>query len=177
MAANGIDYEDALLVCKAKLTEDGSQCVLDLPFRIYAQEVVCKGKNYGPYPLPKELDGQEVLAAVHYCKKARLDLTDDTAKVAAFAGRITDFQTDPRVKAHYTTTKQTAYATSEKVGEVETKTPYAGADKAELAPFCVSSAVMSKAQVAKIEAGQSIKLEAVAVEEPKEEPKEEVLEP
>lgn len=170
MAADGINYEDALLVCKAKLTEDGSQCVLDLPFRIYAQEVVCKGKNYGPYPLPKELDGQEVLAAVHYCKKARLDLTDDTAKVAAFAGRITDFQKDARVKVHYAVTKEVAYATSEKVGEETVNETYKGADKAEIAPFCVSRAVMTSAQVAKIEAGQSIKLEAVAVEEPKEEP-------
>jgi hypothetical protein len=127
---------------------------------------VCKGVNYGPYPLPPSLDGQEVLAAVHYSKRARLDLTDDTAKVAAFAGKIADFQTDARVKAHYTQTKETAYTTSEKVGEVVTSKPYTGADKAELAPFCVSKAVMTKEQVTKIEAGQDIKLEAVVVEEP-----------
>ena len=164
MAADGINYEDALLVCKAKLVD--GVCVLDLPFRIYAQNVVCKGVNYGPYPLPPSLDGQEVLAAVHYSKRARLDLTDDTAEVAKFAGRITNFQTDARVKAHYTQTKEAAYTTSDK----EITTPYTGADKAELAPFCVSKAVMTKEQVTKIEAGQDIKLEAVAVEAPKEEP-------
>lgn len=166
MAADGINYEDALLICKAKLNEDKTACVLDLPFRIFAQEVICKGVNYGPYPLPKELDGQEVLAAVHYSKRERQDLKDDTAKVEAYAGKITDFQTDARVKAHYTTTKEVAYATREKVGEVEVNTPYSGADKAELAPFCVSDAVMTKAEVAKIEAGNKIKLEAVVVEEP-----------
>ena len=99
-----------------------------------------------------------------------MDLKDDTAEVAKLAGKIADFQTDARVKAHYTRTKELAYATSEKVGEVETSKPYTGADKAELAPFCVSKAVMTKEQVTKIEAGQDIKLEAVAVESPKEEP-------
>jgi hypothetical protein len=95
-----------------------------------------------------------------------MDLKDDTAEVAKFAGRITNFQTDARVKAHYTRTKELAYATSEKVGEEVVNEPYKGADKAELAPFCVSKAVMTKEQVTKIEAGQDIKLEAVAVEEP-----------
>jgi len=153
-------YKEILIACLLVLNPEGTQAVLDLPFPVFHQEVVHKGVNYGPYPLPKELAGEEVLALVTVSTQERTITLKDKSKVVAVAnsealadkyeGKITDFQKDERVAKNWTLTKAEAFATvttTDKDGKETTVTTlYDGTDKAELAAFYPST-VLTTAKV------------------------------
>jgi len=146
-------YTQKLILCKAALNEDKTSCSLQLPFQVYHQEVVHKGRNYGCYPLPPALDKEEVLAVVSVSTedlsfvhdgKTYVQKSNDLAKAEKEAGLITDFQKDARVKTHWAVTKEDYYATHTALGET---VKYDGADKADLAQFCVSESFVKHEEV------------------------------
>lgn len=119
-------YKDYCIICKAKLNDDGTSCVLDVPFTVYRQDVVYKGQRHYGYPLPAELDGEEVMAVVGVSALERTHwingkevayTTDDQSTVESFKGVVLDYQNDERVKAHWSVTKAEAYATSAEASE------------------------------------------------------------
>jgi hypothetical protein len=143
-------YKETLISCKAKLNEDKTNCDLDIPFPVFHREVVHKDKKYGPYPLPKELDGQTVLALITYSTQERrvrlpdgteiISVPNSTKDVAKFLGVISSFQTDARVTENWTLTKEDALATSVSTTDKDGKeqiitTKYDGADKLDKAGF------------------------------------------
>jgi hypothetical protein len=82
-----------------------------------------------------DLEGREVVVFTSAID-AHPQLPSEVAKAVAYKDTLaTDWATakaHPKVIQHYALKKETALATSEKVGEVETTKPYTGADKAEL---------------------------------------------
>lgn len=145
MSADGVNYKDVLVTCKVKVSDDGQFGVLDLPFPIYTQNVVCDCTNYGAKQLPIKLVEKNVLANVHYMLKHPVIDVDDTEKVEKFKGVINDFQNDLRVKLSWTVKKKDFYRTIDsKTGEI---VEYTKDDKDDLVPFCWSPELMPELKV------------------------------
>ena len=156
-------YKETLISYKAKLNEDGTNCRLDLAFPIFHQEVVYKGVKYGPYPLPKSLDGETVLALVTYSDTERtvklpdgtivVAVPNSTEDVAKCLDKIADFQTDARVTANWTLTKADALATTSMVDDVQVVEKYDGIDKSDKYGFYPSACFEKAVAVEDIKAG------------------------
>jgi hypothetical protein len=125
-AADGVIFKDALVICTVERVSDAQTTYtrLSLPFKVYGQNVVCLGKDV-TYSLDKLADKTEVLAKVDYKE-------EDEALVNAY-GTIT--KKDAPYLKHYSTKKADALATWNPI--TETLVKYSGADKDELADFCV----------------------------------------
>jgi len=123
-AADGVIFKDALVICTVEKVSDAQTTYtkLNLPFKVYGQNVVCLGKDV-TYSLDKLAEGTECLAKVDY--KA-----EDEAIVKNY-GTIT--KKDAAYAKHYPITKADALATFDFGGD---KVLYDGADKGELADFC-----------------------------------------
>jgi len=117
-------YDDAVVICQTKLSEEGDSCVLDLPFPITSQDVVCEGRQFYGYPIPKDYEGKEVMAYVtfekKYAKKAKEIELKDPLK-------------DPKYKTHYKVIKSDVYGVWDDGGFLIK--PYEGIDKDEIMTF------------------------------------------
>lgn len=161
-AADQVCYKDALFTAKLKkvvireaMTEtiapadeakgipadvkivepEAAELALDLPFTVYGEKVMHNGQDITySYRNRLDLEGQEVLVYLDYA-------VGDAAAVEKHKGCIgrdwDAVKVDPRVRAHYTTTKAQAFAVStvdEKTKE-EKIVPYDKADKDDLVPI------------------------------------------
>lgn len=120
--ACGILYKDAIVITTVKKVDDSY--VLDLPFKIYGQDIVRSG-SLVTYSLDK-LEGQEVMAKVDY-------KIEDEAEVLKFAGVLSDPKAAAKYTTHYPVTLADSKATYDSDG---VKIPYDGVDKNEKAGFC-----------------------------------------
>jgi hypothetical protein len=140
MAADGVNYKDAVVVATVK----GGQ--LEIPFPIYACEAVYQG-NRVSLDDPK-LEGKQVVANVHYMVDHPIEKRNDETKAKAFAGYVTDFHTDARIKTNWTE--------QVKAGEMKA--------------FCVSAAQLDTDNIAIIKQCQPELAIAIGISEPIEEP-------
>jgi len=131
-------YRSILVTTKLILNEDKTALKLQLPFRIYAQNIICEGKNitYRLHNLKNE--GKEVLAKVDYMKEDYNEvLKSQTKEAEAFVGNMgskwEDIKKDARYLKHYSVTKKDSLATYTELG---VKVPYDKADKDEVVKFC-----------------------------------------
>lgn len=122
--ACGILYKDAIVVTTVKKVDDSY--VLDLPFKVYGQDIVRNG-DMVTYSLDK-LEGLEVMAKVDY-------RVEDESEVQKFVGLLSDPKAAVKYATHYPVTLADAKATYDEAGN---KVPYAGADASEKADFCAA---------------------------------------
>lgn len=125
MAADNINYKDALIITGTKVISSGI-IGLDVPFEIYSCVAVSNNR------FAKLEEGKTYLANINY-------KIEDEASVFAFSGYVSDFKNDSRVLTYWDVIKADYFATFNDDGD---EIKYNGADKDELAPFCISN-VMS----------------------------------
>jgi len=118
-------------------TEEGT-LKINLPFRTYAQNIVCEGKDITYRLNDLKNDKKECLAKVDYmAKDYNAVLKSQTKEAEAFVGNMgnewENIKKDARYSKHYNVTKKDALATYTDLGE---KIPYDGADKDEVVKFC-----------------------------------------
>jgi len=131
-------YKTALLITTLKKNEEGTELILDLPFRTYAQNIVSLGDDITYRLNDLSNDGVEVLAKVDY----RLEDLEGTAikgesvVAEAFSGNMGQdwsvIQKDTRYTKHYNVKKSEALATFDAEGN---KTLYNGSDKDDVTKF------------------------------------------
>ena len=123
--ADGLIYNDVIVITKLKKNADGDALVLDLPFTIYGQNIVMNGKDITYRMSDLKNSNREVMAKVDY-------LISDNPNLAK---AITDPLTHAKYNTHYNRRKKDAFATFDEDG---VKTQYNGADREEKVPFCGS---------------------------------------
>ncbi len=110
---------------------------LDLPFPTYSEAVVCEGKDITySYRNDASLEDKEVMANINYSIIDRTGVSNDEEAVREYPIYLNDPQSSPYYAKHWPIKKSDAWANYDEEG---TKVPYAGKDKDEYAPFCVSS--------------------------------------
>jgi len=138
--ADGILYEDAVVVTNLIKNDDGTAVKLDLPFKTYSQIIWCDGRDVTYNLNDLKLENKEVLANIHYAKVDTYEgrIKGETTEVKAFNGTLTN----PLQSAYYTKhcpiTKETAFSTTDSNGDLVL---YSGADKNDTYPFCISNAM------------------------------------
>lgn len=96
-------YKSILILTMLKLNDEGTSLILDVPFRLYAQNIIIEGKDitYRLYDLSNK--DKEVLAKIDYHH-------DDEAKVLTLPNNLgqdwDEIQYDPRYLKHYNVTKK-----------------------------------------------------------------------
>jgi len=128
-------YHSTIATTKLVKVENdfGDYLKLDLPFKVYGQNIVCNGSDITYNMSDLKLEGKEVMAKVDY-------KVEDVEIVKKFIGNIgsnwKDVQKHAKYVEHYNYTKEDALATSISNGEGGIiTTPYAGADKDDLVKF------------------------------------------
>jgi len=105
---------------------------LDLPFKVYGQNIVSNGRDITYSLRDLKLEGTEVIAKVDHKIK-------DQALVDKFVGTIgskwKDVQKDADYVKHYSLTKEDALATYTVVGLDDVIVKYDGVDKDDLVKF------------------------------------------
>ena len=133
-------YKSGLFITKLKLNEDGTGVVLDLPFKVYGQNITMEGKDITYRLNDIKLDGREVLAKVDYCIEDMVghDVKSEQEVAEKHAGYMgndwSKLKVDVRYSKHYPVKKKDKLATYDELGN---KTEYNGADKEEYAKFCL----------------------------------------
>jgi hypothetical protein len=131
-------YESTLVICKLKLNNDGDALVLDLPFRVYGQNIVMQGKDITYRLNDLSNEGKEVLAKVDFRikDKPNSDIKSEREVVEKYKDNLgrdwEQLKKSNVYKKHFSVTKEDALATYDKDGN---KIPYTGADKAEVVKF------------------------------------------
>jgi len=132
-------YTSAMFITKLKLNEEGTGCVLDIPFRSFGQNIVQNGKDITYRLNDPKLAGTEVLAKIDYSSSAVpfANEYDESEVAEGHAGYMgNDWETlkkDARYLKHYAVTKADTLATYTDLG---VKVPYVEADKDEVTKFC-----------------------------------------
>ena len=132
-------YKSIIIITKLILNEEGTALKLDVPFTLYAQNIVMEGKDitYRLHDLSNE--GKEVLAKVDYMSEDLKDtlLKDESQVAEYFTGNLgcdwNEVQKDARYLKHYNVKKEDALATYTTEG---VKVLYDGLDKDEVTKFC-----------------------------------------
>ena len=131
-------YTSLIILTILILTADGTGVMLNLPFKTYAQNIVCNGKDYTYRLNDPKLAGTECIAKVDYRSEphANPDIKVETDIAEAYAGNLgNDWATikdDARYLKHFSLTKEYALATFTDEG---VKIPYTGLDKNEVVMF------------------------------------------
>lgn len=170
--ASAGQYEDIVVNCKVVADENGGY-KLDLPFPIYHQEVVHKGKIIGCYPLTADLEGEDVIAVVKVSVEERTQEIDGKTVIAVpnsksdaekYEGLITDYQNDERVKEHWTQTKAETFISIDE--DTEMVVMYDGEDKDELLEFYNSDALKVKTvEKEEISIDDGVSVDEISVDE------------
>ncbi len=133
-------YKSILVICKLKKNAEGDALVLDLPFKVYGQNIVMLGKSITYRLHDLKNDKKEVLAKVDYCivdHPSGGDVVDESAIAEAFTGNIgqdwSKLKKNSKYTKHYNVKKRDALAKYDEKGK---KTPYNGADKDDIVKFC-----------------------------------------
>ena len=127
-------YKSVLVKTKLIRVADDIQdyLKLDLPFKVYGQNIVSNGRDITYSLRDLKLEGTEVIAKVDHKIK-------DQALVDKFVGTIgskwKDVQKDADYVKHYSLTKEDALATYTVVGLDDVIVKYDGVDKDDLVKF------------------------------------------
>ncbi len=132
-------YKSILCICKLKLNEEGTTLELNLPFKIYGQNIVMQGKDITYRLNDLSNVNKEVLAKVDYCLEDMpgTDIKGEKVVAEAYAGNLgndwKNIKKDLKYLKHYSVTKKNKLTTYDEEG---TKIEYNGVDKDEVTKFC-----------------------------------------
>lgn len=131
-------YKYAHIITKLKKNDEGTALILDVPFKLYAQTIICKGKDLTYRLHDLKNDGKEVLACVSYSNDAvpfanEVDESEIAEKFVGYLGhKWVDVSKEAKYLEHYNVKKKDALATYDELGN---KTEYDGIDKEEVTKF------------------------------------------
>ena len=131
-------YTSIIVLTTLILTADGKSVKLDLPFKVYGQNIACSGKDVTYHLNNTKLAGNECIAKVDYraSDMPGTNVVDESAIAEAFPGNMGNewaiIKKDARYKKHYNIKLSKSKATYDDEGN---EFPYDGPDKDDLSKF------------------------------------------